>query len=234
MKHNIYISTLVTLLLGVFADNVLAQLGPPSPTFTVQPVTISLNMVQQTGTNDNGTNVTFITKQQSYSNQQFLQLLARDENAVGNYPNTNFPAGAKLAFIYGAFQVVDRTNGLLLDVSDMLSFSQTSSNVVAFGRYNEMKVLTNPTTSLGYIGRLDFDDTAYAGALGLKFYLQGPVKGTLTDLLNTKAETLTAIIQTRLSNGWGDGTWNGKPLMVSGTLELGGRQTEPLVAPGSL
>ena len=50
-----------------------------------------------------------------FTTKELLALLAKDENAAGNYGATNFPSGAKLVKFGSDFSVVDSANNDLVD-----------------------------------------------------------------------------------------------------------------------
>ena len=187
----------------------------------LQYLTFTVTTYTQKDSNDNGTNtITAAPKVQTHNTAELLGILARDKAAQGSWPSNSFPAGAKLAVGNNSFVVVAGTN-TLVNVSDILSFSNGDNNIVS-GKRNDITGRANPTTSRLQIGKLTFDDTAISGGTGLKFYLQGLVSQTESDTVpvnNVYTQTRSA----KLSNGTGEGTdSSGHAFVLTGSLSATG------------
>ena len=188
----------------------------------LQYLTFTVTTYTQRDSSDNGTNtVTAAPKVQTHNTAELLSILARDKAAQHSWPSNSFPAGAKLAVGNDAFVVVAGTN-ILLNVSDILSFTNGNNEIVS-GKRNDLTGLANPTTSKLQIGRLTFDDTAINGGAGLKFYLQGLLSQTESDTVPVNS-VYTRTRSAKLSNGTGEGTNSGgNAFVLTGSLSATGR-----------
>ncbi len=188
----------------------------------LQYLTFTVTTYTQKDSTNNGTNtITAAPKVQTHNTAELLSILARDKAAQHSWPSNSFPAGAKLAVGNDAFVVVAGTN-ILLNVSDILSFSNGDNEIVS-GKRNDLTGLANPTTSRLQIGRLTFDDTAINGGAGLKFYLQGLLSQTESDTVPVNS-VYTRTRSAKLSNGTGEGTNSGgRAFVLTGSLSATGR-----------
>ena len=187
----------------------------------LQFLTFTVTTYSQRDSTNNGTNtITPAPKVQTHNTAELLSILAQDKHAQGRWPSNSFPAGAKLAVGNNSFVVVAGTN-TLLDVSDILSFSNGDNQIVS-GKRNDSTGLSNPTTSKLQIGRLTFDDTAISGGAGLKFYLQGLVSQTESDTVPVSG-VYTRTRSAKLTNGTGEGTnSSGNAFVLTGSLSATG------------
>jgi len=159
--------------------------------------------------------------------KQILAFLAVDENALTNYPDPTFPAGAQLVLTgtnNDDVQVWDKNNNLLVDVSDIIRFTH-GTNVVIAGKTSDMTGLAAPTVTRTHILTLTYDDLAISQGSGLFFYLQGIATTTVTDTTPDKAGVYSETISTRMSTAMGGGNYQGAPLVVTGGLRLNGGAT---------
>jgi len=188
----------------------------------LQYLTFTVTTYTQKDSTNNGTNtMTAAPKVQTHNTAELLSILARDEAAHGRWQSNSFPAGAKLAVGNNSFVVVAGTN-ILLNVSDILSFTNGNNEIVS-GKRNDLTGLANPTTSKLQIGRLTFDDTAINGGAGLKFYLQGLLSQTESDTVPVNS-VYTRTRSAKLSNGTGEGTNSGgNAFVLTGSLSATGR-----------
>ena len=188
----------------------------------------------------------------SVATKDLLALLALDENAEGNYPDTNFPSGAKLVISHVTppsgviiitapvpvespvvinnvsdidedFQVVDKNNNLLIDVSDIMSINRVGGNVITSSKSTS----SNPGRGISSNEQLlsiGFDDTGIGGSL--KFFLTGIGTGKTTD--TTPSKTTGAYTESSsgsLSSGTGEGSYHGNPFICTGTASESGKAT---------
>jgi hypothetical protein len=180
----------------------------------------------------------------SIATKQILQFLAEDEHVEQNYALSNFPAGAKLVVLMpsfdinfylewmggtnkevGAFQVWDKNNNVLVDVSDILSFSYGSNsafttNDVYSGRSDhQITGLAFPSWSVEQRATITFDDTGIIGGGGLHFSLTGIETSKFTDTVPKLGTGLYTETQThKITSGEGSGTFEGRIIFVTGTV----------------
>ncbi len=137
-------------------------------------------VVQNTGNPaDNGlVTTTGAPTKFSINTKSLLVYLAQAEQIEGNWNSPTFPAGAKLVAVLTAgsgnlpdFQVVDKTNTLLVDVSDLLTgtASGTYGADIYSGKVSDDTGLAAPTFSDVIQFTLTYDSTGVAGAADLQF-----------------------------------------------------------------
>jgi hypothetical protein len=217
MKLKTHLIVSIAAALCMCAGNVRADV--------LQIVTISVTTFTQSSTNDNGTNTTFAPpKSKSHNTAEILKALAQDEYAAGNYLNTNFPAGAKLAAGNDSFLVVNGTN-ILVDVSDILKFQDIGDNVeIVSGKQSDLTGLANPTVKRLHLGQITFDDTGINGGTNLKFFIAGLVSDSETDTVPDVNGVYTVTKTGKITNGIGQGTdSDGTPFVLTGTVTVRGR-----------
>ncbi len=214
MKLKPLITALTAFTLWALAMNLNAQL--------VQTVTITLMVTHPYNATDVNNVTTFTSRTEAHTTAELLKILAEDEFAAGNLTSSNLPAGAKLVVSNGVFQIMTKTNTLLVDVSSILSFSSPSPYAVQSGRQNDNNFLASPSLTTVHIGTLTFDDTAITGGQDLQFYLQGVTRETTTDIVNTRAGTYIETDSASLV-GAGDGTSDGGAFIITGTVTATGR-----------
>ena len=194
-------------------------------------LTITLTAsVQNPNSTDNGTvTTTPAPVKHSVDTKDILLWLAQDENAETNYGSTTFPSGAKLVTINGNsqdFQVLDKNNNLLVDVSDILSSSNPGNNNIFSGKQNDTNQLAAPTTTSSSLLTITFDDTAIVGGVGVKFFLTGIGTGKTTDTApNATTGAYTETDSGALSTAAGEGSYQGNPFVCTGTASASGKGT---------
>jgi hypothetical protein len=216
---NLVLSTITGLVISLAANasaEVLQYLTFNITTFSQRPITY------------NGTNISAASpKVQSHNTAELLSTLAYDKAAQGNWQSNSFPSGAKLAVGENTFVVVLGTN-VLVDVSDILSFSDGGNEIVS-GRKSYQTGLSSPTTTRLQIGKLTFDDTEIQGGSGLKFYMQGVVSRIETDSIPIKG-IYSHTVTSKLTSGTGEGTntTGGSAFVLTGTITATGKGKEEL------
>ncbi len=189
-------------------------------------VTVSFTGMEQNSSSDNGTTTTTASPiKRTLATKDILSLLAEDEGAP-------FPSGAKLVVIGGQggpgpgdldFQVLDKNNHFLADVSDIISGEGTGNFAqdILSGKQNDLTELSTPTTTDLQIFTIFYDDTGAGGSL--QFYLTGLITNTTTD--TTPNNTTHVYKQTeshKISSGAGDGNFEGNPIVVTGSFSASG------------
>jgi len=196
-------------------------------------VTISGTALLQGDTTNNGTiSTTAAPIKYAVSTKTILAQLATDENAAGNYPTNVFPSGAKLVAIVSPgsgffnnadFQVLDKTNKLLVDVSDILSASQ-GNNLIYSGKSSDATQLSSPTQNANLIVFLTYDDSGSTGAL--EFQIGGLMAATVSDTTpNVITGVYTETQSAKIAAMAGEGTADGNPFVFSGNLTFAGKGT---------
>jgi len=152
-----------------------------------------------------------------------LGWMATDENAEGNYTaGTTFPKGAKLIVIGGDgnaldFQVLSKNSQFLVDVSDILSFtnSGTFGSDVNSGKTSDTTSLADPTQTDQEVYTLVYDDSSIIGGADVQFSFSGVIKNVTTDTAPKDGAYKETQSHT-ISGGQGDGAYEGIEAIVTG------------------
>ena len=152
-----------------------------------------------------------------------LYFLAIDEYAGGYWPSNSFPAGSKLAIVDGTICVLNQTNGLLLDVSNIFRL-EVNTNGLYSGRVNNTTGLGSPTLADQRLVTFVYDNTSILAAWPYQFTLTGVAKSKYTDgPLNlgnlTYAESATHVITGMVGEGWEDGEY----FVITGSAKAAGK-----------
>src|SRR5271170_2394572 len=145
LKTKIIASAAVLSFMAFAAGSLQAQV--------TNVITITATALVQGNSSDNGTVTTTPTPTKHIlDTAEILVDLAVDENAEGNYGSTTFPTGAKLVAVPSGgnspdFQVFDKNSHLLVDVSDILTGSNTGNfgSDITNGKQNDNTGLSDPT-----------------------------------------------------------------------------------------
>ena len=192
-------------------------------------VTVSVTMLLPGGTNVvRGIETIAAPKEYKISTQQILAWAAQDEYAEGNYGATNFPAGAKLVEVYDdqtgwSYQVVDSRNRFLVDVSDIVSSGSSSNSLYSGGINIATGVYATTVTDLRLM-KFAYNDSAITTipdrpTVGIDFYVFGLETRTFNDSAPTSAGYFTRTYHSQVSNGVGEGIWNGMPMLIEGGFQ---------------
>jgi hypothetical protein len=171
---------------------------------TIIEASVSTNGVD-TGT-DNGTSTT--TKaptKSSITTATLLKQLALDENNEGNWTSTKFPANATLDYNGSGFAVYQGANELV-DVSDIISYSQTGQNDISSGTYTDANGAGSPPYSQTdyYLVTVVYNDSSSTGALGFTVTGLATVTGKATTP-NARTGNYTQSGTFSLQDGTGEG-----------------------------
>lgn len=221
MKHftKVCLATASVGLLSLFGGTLQAQI--------IQTLSFTLTAsVQSENQTDNGTTTTTPAPTKvTVTTKQILATLATDEFAAGNWSSTTFPSGAKLAAVDGDFEVLDKNNNLLVNVSNIIS-SSDGENEVFSGKEDDATGLASPSTSNAHILTISFDDTAINGGSNLKLYIHGVAKSTRTDTKpNATTGNYTETRSGSITGAAGEGTMDGTPFVVTGNASATGKGT---------
>jgi hypothetical protein len=224
MKLNKLIMAGVAALsfLALTVGNVKAVFVPS----VTNSVSINATAVAQSGTNNNGTITTVSSTKISVNTKQILQWLALDEFAEGNFPSNSFPKGAQLVLINGNgsdFQVLDKNGNPLVDVNDLLSIDHGDRTVVT-AKISDVTGLYSPSASQTRLFDFSYDDGGIDNGVHLRFDVEGQETITLSDS-PVKAGAYTQSISVSVSPMVGDGTYQGIPFVITGSLSFSGKQT---------
>lgn len=177
-------------------------------------VTLTLSaFVQNIGNNVNGVTTTLPPVKKTVITHDILGYLSQAE-----WLEPSFGSGAKLALVTdgaptsGYFVIVDSHLNLLQDVSDIITFSV---GTVIFSGKQDFQGNPSPSVKGTELVTITYDDTFSGGSISFSFtgLLNGTVTGTATSL--TQKGTLT--------NGTGQGTYQGIPLVLTGNFSLAGK-----------
>jgi hypothetical protein len=192
-------------------------------------LTITATLQAQGGTNNNGTITTVAAPvKSSFNTKQILALLARDEFAAGRYGFTNFPVGAKLVVIASDTtdycQVVDKHNGFLVDVSNVLTFQNSPFGDLHSGKTANSTGWGAPTVTKLQMPTIGYDDSAISGGVGFRCTLVGLMKRTVTYTIHNRS-SLIVNTSAKLTGGIGTGTNQGTPFLITGSMNAAGKRT---------
>lgn len=196
-------------------------------------VTISVTAFLQGGTNDVLSAVRFTEKisppqQYKINTKQILAWAAQDEYAEGNYSAPTFPPGAQLAEVYNdqtgwSYQVLDSHNQFLANVSDVVSSSSSTNSVISGDIDMATGLYTSTVTDLR-LKKFAYNDSAVTAIsnrppAGVDFYLRGLETRTFIDSTPNKFGDYTQSYTGKMTNGAGEGVWNGTTMIIEGELE---------------
>jgi hypothetical protein len=175
-------------------------------------LTITATASEQGVSNDvNGVTTYAAPSKLTLDTKQILAFLAADKH-------TTFPAGAKLVSASREFMVLDKNNNVLVDVSDILSTTNSGyygSRIIS-GKVNDTTGLASTTETKQKIFTLAYDDTGADGSL--QFYLTGLITGKTTDTVPNAAGNYTETGSYTMTAAAGDGNYQGIPLVITGGL----------------
>ena len=179
---------------------------------------------QLQGITNSGGGVTAIDAptEHAVNTKLLLEWLAEDEYKAGNYSSSTFPSGAQLALVGADFQILDRHNRFLVDVSNILT-CENGINEVVSGRITDRTGLYAPTLTQRYIFKITFNDSSIIGGEGINFYLQGLMTGTTTDMASKPDGKYAESNSNLMPFAMGEGLWQGTPFVISGSLTGAGR-----------
>src|ERR1700678_2396922 len=101
----------------------------------LEKVTITATIYGQGAQSDNGHTTTIKPPAKgAVTTVNFLEQLAKDEAAEGNWGGGHFPAGAQLVYNGSGFEIARGTNELV-DVSDILTVAFNGQNDITNGSY---------------------------------------------------------------------------------------------------
>jgi len=158
--------------------------------------------------------------------KDLLALLATDKYAERKYNSLAFPSGAKLVFMLdnddlpkSYFIVTDSKGTNLVDVSDLLTATIHTDNLVTSGKTN---VVTGLQTGIVRLGgaEIDFDDTGIGGET--VFTLAGVAKSSINDSPGKSGVTYSETETVTINPAIGTGEVNGNPAVVSGSITFTG------------
>jgi len=223
LKNKIIGAAAALSFLTVAAGGLQAQVN--------QLLTVTATAYVQGDSSDNGTVTTAAAPTKvSVGTKQLLEALAVDEHAADLYPSTTFPSGAKLVTVDGNndspdFQVLDKSDNLLVDVTNIVSFGQPGNNTVFSGKQNDNNGLASPATANLQLLTFAFDDTAISGSENIKFYFTGIGSSTTTDTTPNGGGVYSETDKGSLTSGTGEGTYQGNQLLITGSAKASGKGT---------
>jgi len=189
-------------------------------------LTLAVTAQLQGATNITATLTTVVNPGKfSLTTKQLLAWLALDEHAEGTYGATNFPAGAQLAIIGSNLKVLGTNQTVLADVSDLLTATDGTNSVFSGKAFTTNGVYDPSATEIEFF-KLVYDDSIVAGSVGVKFSLQGILTTTITDSKPAKTTgVVTETITSKMSTASGDGSLNGTPFILTGSLGTSAKLT---------
>ena len=235
------IKNLLVVSLAVFGLNAFTAPAPVKLN-DLNVLNVTLTFQSQGGYGDNGAVRTYAQPLTSRMNtKDLLAQLALDKYAESNYTKTFFPPGSKLAInsTNGAAVVVSGNNELIVDVSDIMSFSSGTNDIIS-GRVSNTTGLARPkTTELIYVS-LNFDDTFIPpgvvipgpGSYGnLKFFVSGLDTIKTTDSTPGSSGNYRENTSDSVKSGAGEGQSGGAQCVVNGSIRGNGSAVLKLTVP---
>ena len=206
--------------------------------FAVHAQTIPLNFTisatikyqnQQT-TNAQGIVTLLEPKAVTVTTASLLKSLATLAYLNGDYPATNFPTGAKIVYELhpedtheNRFIVTTSLGVTLCDVSDYLYYEQGQS-LLQSGKYDSANKIF-PSWKYSYIGQLVFDGTSVEDT---RIFFGGLITSTVADVVVKNIGTYKETWKITLPAGIGEGVYDGRDCLVTGTASATGSGTLPL------
>jgi hypothetical protein len=201
----------------------------------LEKVTITTTIYEQGAISDNG-HTTKISPpaKRSVTTVNFLEQLAKDEFAEGNWGGGHFPAGAQLVYNGSGFEIDQGTNKLV-DVSDILTVAFNGQNDITNGSYLDAISTTKGTTggptwapysATDYkLVTVTYDDSSSTGELTFAVTGLGILSATAPNPGKTGSFKQSKTFS--LQDGTGEGTLNGTHFVVTGfTLTASGSAEE--------
>jgi hypothetical protein len=228
-RNNMKLKTKIIAGAAVLASLTFAATGLQAQ--VTVPFTITATASVQGSSTNNGTVTTYAAPtSMTLDTKQILADLAKDEFAAGIWSSSTFPGGAKLVVIIngGDFQVLDKAGNFLVDVTNILSvtYGGIDGNFITSGKQNDNTGLSSPTITVSNIATFSYDDTNIIGSVGLQFYLTGIVTGKTTDTTpNTNTGVYTETKSFKWSNTAGEGNYQSRELLLTGSLTGSGKGT---------
>ena len=194
-------------------------------------VSVSATLYEQS-TNTTGTATTTTTKAPtkiSLTTATLLKQLALDTYSEGTWTATNFPASASLVFNGSGFEVDQGTN-LLVDVSDIFTWSLSGQNDISAGSFSDANGPGSPpyTQTDYYLVNLQYNDSSSTGELTFRVTGLATVTGKTTNP-NSRTGNFTQSTSVSLQDGTGEGliTTSGIPFVLTGfTISASGSVVE--------
>jgi hypothetical protein len=238
MKHSP--KHLLTALLGVVC---FAAAGAQAQKLNdVNVVTVALKLqLQSPGVNSQNGQTRSYAKPvaQTINTKNLLDRLALDKQVQGLYDKNTFPDGAKLALAGDHFVVVKNNNDLIVDVSDILTFTSGANDIVS-GTVNTTTSLADPNITELIIVNLNFDDTFITNNVGdiissdLTFSVRGLDSVKTNDSTpNQNTNKYKEKTGDKVENAVGEGQSGGTPLVISGGIHGNRKATLDLTPPPS-
>jgi len=227
IKSIIITGTVVGVFLTLAAGRVQAQV--------TNVILLTATSLSQQGANDDGTTTTTpAPNKTSVTTKLLLGFLARDEFAEGKYGATNFPAGSQLVVVndHGCpyFQVLTASNTFLVDVSDIILVREGRlGNDIFSGKRNDATGLASTKATDIRVLTIGYDDSqvqdTFGDVVGLGFYMTGLMTSTTTDTAPTSAKVYTETHVGKMTTALGEGIYQGRPFVISGSLNVSGKGT---------
>jgi glutamine cyclotransferase len=169
-------------------------------------------------------------QQWTLNTANLLQFLALDKYALGQYPATSFPVGSKIVCITTyyptqtnannidySYKVMSRSNTLIADVSDIISFSIDGRyrTFIDSGRVSAGTLLYAPAGTNDFISTITFDDTWISGGANIKCYLSGVTKNIIINTAPINRDYKETQITTQ-AGAFGEGYYRGTEMIITG------------------
>jgi hypothetical protein len=195
---------------GLAGSRALAQ---PNNDINILNVAFRLQLQSPGYNSQNGTVREFANPVvQSINTKNLLDRLSLDKGM-------KFPGSAKLAVSGTNVIVVAGNNNLIVDVSDIISFTAGNNDILS-GTTNNVTGLAAASTSELILVGFRFDDTSVTNGTDLSFSVTG------LDTVRTKDSTPSATTgkynettSDRLNTAQGEGHSGGVPFVISGTIQ---------------
>lgn len=155
---------------------------------------------------------------QSISTKNLLDRLALDKQAQSLYNFSTFPAGSKLALSAGHFVVVRGNNDFVVDVSDIITFTGGTNDILTGTTNNATGLADSKTTELVLVS-LKFDDTFITGGSNLRFFAQGLDTIKTQDSKPGNNGNYNEKTSDSVKDTAGEGQSAGTPFVIAGSIQ---------------
>jgi hypothetical protein len=219
----------ISVCMGIFAWSLAWAALDTQGQVSLQASFSTTIQVQTTNQTDNGTtSVSPAPTTMRFGTKEMLAQLALDENAAGHYDSTKFPAGAKLVYIDDPdsprYEVLDRSNNLLLDVSDMF-YHTFAGNGVAVTVGKTTDATGAGTTTQQGLDTWTYEDGEY-GPISMSMTGLGTLKRTVSAPNKSGVQTISESFSLKNASGQGHITLNEINAVMTGSEQASGKATQ--------
>lgn len=214
-SHKNLLAGLLFSLVSVIAVQAQGKLND------INVVTVAFKLqLQSAGINSQNGSVRVFDKpiMQTINTKNLLDRLALDKQAQQLYNSSSFPNGSKLALAAGKFVVVRGNNDFIVDVSDIITFTSGTNDILS-GTTNNITGLADSKTTELVLVSLNFDDTFITGGSNLHFFAQGIDTVKTQDSQPGNNGNYNERTSDNVKDAAGEGQSGGTPFVITGSIQ---------------